>query len=55
MKKTIFAAILVMAFACLCGCALFKGPMPELSSEYYVGTYYGAVDMAPTMTVFQEK
>ncbi|WP_026665588.1 hypothetical protein [Butyrivibrio sp. FC2001] len=41
MKKTIFAAILVMAFACLCGCALFKGPMPELSSEYYVGTYYG--------------
>ena len=41
MQRKVFMAALVTAIACICGCGSHKDPMPELSSEYYCGTYYG--------------
>ena len=52
MKVKVFAAMLVTALACICGCGLHREPMPELSSEYYIGADYGGCGFGSTYDCF---
>ena len=41
MQRKVFMATIVIVLSCICGCGSHREPMPELSSEYYVGITYG--------------
>ena len=41
MKRKVFIATIMTVLFCISGCESRREPMPELSSEYYVGITYG--------------